>query len=57
MKILKKLEKKYEIPKKKSVKSWEKLRNFTLNFWKVCRKSVAFQNKFGEHLNVKTLKL
>ncbi len=33
------------------------LGNFTLNFWKVCRKSVEFQYKFGERLNVKTLEL
>ncbi len=57
MKILRKLEKNYEIPKKEISKELKKLLgNFTLNFWKVCRKSVEFQNKFGgERLNVKTL--
>ncbi len=30
------------------------LNNFTLNFWKVCRKSVEFQNIFGERLKAKT---
>ncbi len=57
-KILRKLEKNYEIPKKEISKGLRKLLgNFILNFWKVCRKSARFQNKFGEHLKVKALKL
>ncbi len=52
-KILRKLEKNYEISK------WLRklLGNCTLNFWKIYRKSVEFQNKFGECLKVKPLKL
>ncbi len=42
-------------------KSCERLRkflgNFTLNFGKVCRKSVEFQKKFWERLKAKILKL
>ncbi len=58
MNILRKLKKNYEVPKKGIGKGLTKLlRKFTLNFWKLCRKSVEFQNKFGERLNVKTLKL
>ncbi len=57
MKILRKLEKNYEIPKKEiSIDLRKLLGNFTLSF-KVCKKSVEFQNKFWERLNVKTLKL
>ncbi len=33
------------------------LGNFTLNLGKVCRKSVKFENKFGERLKVKTFEL
>ncbi len=55
MKILRKWEKNYEIPKKEISQGLRKLLgNFKLNFWKVCRKSTKFQNKFGERLNVKT---
>ncbi len=58
MKILKKLEKNYEIPKREISKELRNLLgNFTLNFWKVGRKSVEFQNKFRKRLNVTTLKL
>ncbi len=58
MKILRKLEKNYEIPKEEIGKELRKLLgNFTLNFWKIGRKSAEFQNKFGERLSVKTLKL
>ncbi len=47
--------KSYEIPKKEISEGLRKLLgNFTLNFWKVCRKSVKFQNKFGKRLNIKT---
>ncbi len=49
------MEKNYEIPKKEISEGLRKLlKNFTLNFWKVCRNSVKFQNKFEEYLNVKT---
>ncbi len=58
MKILRKLEKNYEISKKEISKELKKLLgNFTLHFWKVGRKFVEFQNKFGERLKVKILKL
>ncbi len=58
MKILRKLEKNYKNPKKEISKKLRKLLgNFTFNFWKVCGKSVEFQNKFGERLNIKTSKL
>ncbi len=58
MKILRKLEKNYEIPKKEIGRELRKLLgNFTLNFSKLCRKSVEFQNKFWERSNVKSLKL
>ncbi len=41
MKILRKLKKNYEIPKKEISNELRKLLlNFTLNFWKVGRKSV-----------------
>ncbi len=34
------------------------LENFTLIvFWKLCKKSIEFQNNFGERLKVKTLEL
>ncbi len=47
-----------EISKKEISKGLRKLLiNFTLNFWKNCRKSVVFQNKFGEGLTVKTAEL
>ncbi len=42
-------EENYEIPKKNISEGLRKLlRNFTLNFYKVCRKSAKFQNKFRE---------
>ncbi len=54
----KEIGKNYEILRKEITKGLRKfLGNFTLNVWKVCRKSVEFQNKFGECLNVKALKL
>ncbi len=57
-KILRKLEKNYKSLKKEIGKELKKLlKNFTLNFWKVCRKSVEFQNKPEVRLKVKTLKL
>ncbi len=55
---LKKLEKNYEIPKKEICKELGKLlENLTLNFWKFCKNSVKFENKFGERLRVKTKEL
>ncbi len=52
-KIWKKWRKNYEIPKKEISERLRKLlRNFTLNFWKVCRKSMKFQKKFEDRLNV-----
>ncbi len=56
-KILRKLEKNHEIPKKISEGLRTFLRNFTLNLGKVCRKSVEFESLFRECLKVKTLEL